>query len=109
MADHDQAAGEMVEKLLQHGQRLDVQVVGRLVEKQHVGLVDQGAQQVKTASLAAAQTADRAHCMGRGKRNHSSILAASIRSPSLVSSSGASFSTNSMTRIWSSSASPIWS
>ena len=48
----------MIEKLLQHGQRLDVQVVGRFVEQEHVGLMDERAQQVEPSPLAAAQAAD---------------------------------------------------
>src|SRR5690606_27948470 len=34
--DHEHAAGELQEGILQRAQRLDVEVVGRLVEKQHV-------------------------------------------------------------------------
>ena len=39
VTDHDQRAGPAVEQVLELGQRLDVQIVGRLVEQQHVGLV----------------------------------------------------------------------
>ena len=50
--------GPGVQQVLQHRQRLDVEVVGRLVEQQHVGPVDQQAQQLQAAPLATGQVAE---------------------------------------------------
>ena len=58
MADHHQRAGPAVEQVLELGQRLDVQVVGRLVEQQHVGLVHEQPEHLHPAPLAAGQVAD---------------------------------------------------
>ena len=52
MGDKEQRAPPAGEKLLQPGDRLEVEVVGRLVEQQHVGLGDQGPRQ-KHPTLAA--------------------------------------------------------
>ena len=60
VGDHDQRAGPAVEEVLEHGQGLDVEVVGRLVEQQHVGLGQQQPQQLEPPPLAAGQVADRA-------------------------------------------------
>ena len=37
MRDDDGAAGEIDERLFQRAQRVDVEIVGRLVEQQHIG------------------------------------------------------------------------
>src|SRR5262249_14712565 len=58
VSDHDQRAWPRVEEVLQHGQRLDVQVVGRLVEDQHVRLVEHDPEQLQPAPLTAGQIAD---------------------------------------------------
>ena len=47
-----------VEHVLERGQRVDVEVVRRLVEQQHVGLAHQQPQQLQPAALAAGQVAD---------------------------------------------------
>ena len=57
--DHEQRAGPAVEQVLERGERLDVEVVGRLVEQQHVRLGHQQAHQLQPAPLAAGQVADR--------------------------------------------------
>ena len=59
MADHDQRARPGVEQVLQRGQRVGVQVVGRLVQQQHVGLGHQQPEQLQPAPLAAGQVGDR--------------------------------------------------
>ena len=59
MADHHDDAGPVVEEVLERAQRVEVEVVGRLVEQQHVGLLDQGEQQLQPPPLAAAERADR--------------------------------------------------
>ena len=58
MRDHDQGAGPAVEEVLEDVQGLDVEVVGRLVEQQHVRLVEQQPQQLEPAPLATGQVAD---------------------------------------------------
>ena len=56
--DHDDA-GPVVEELLERAQRVEVEIVRRLVEQQHVGLLDQREQQLQAPALAARQRADR--------------------------------------------------
>ena len=53
--DDDQRAGPAVEVVLDDGQRVDVQVVGRLVEQQHVRFVEQQPQELQAATLPAGQ------------------------------------------------------
>ena len=55
MRDDEQRAGPAVEDVLERGQRLDVEVVGRLVEQQHVGLVHQQPGQLQPTPLATGQ------------------------------------------------------
>ena len=56
--DRDHGAGETLQELLEPVDRLGVQVVGRLVEQQHVGLGQQQAAQRDAALLAARKHAD---------------------------------------------------
>ena len=60
MADHDQRAGPVVEEVLERPQRVEVEVVGGLVEQQHVGRLAQHEHQLQPAALAARQQPDRA-------------------------------------------------
>ena len=53
--DDEQRAGPAVEEVLERGECLDVEVVGRLVEQQHVGLVHEQAGQLQPPSLAAGE------------------------------------------------------
>ena len=55
VGDDDQRARPAVQVVLDHGQRVDVEVVGRLVEQQHVRLVEQQPQELQPAPLAAGQ------------------------------------------------------
>ena len=57
--DDDQRARPAVEQVLERGQRVDVEVVGRLVEQQHVRLVHEQPQQLQPPPLAAGEVADR--------------------------------------------------
>ncbi len=57
--DDDQGAGPGVEQILERGEHVGVQVVGRLVEDQHVGLVQQDQQQLQPPALAAGEVLDR--------------------------------------------------
>ena len=59
VADENERARPAVEEVLQFGERLDVEVVGRLVEQQDVGLGHQQPQQLQAPPLAAGQVADR--------------------------------------------------
>ena len=59
MADDDDDAGPVVEELLERAQRVEVEIVRRLVEQQHVGLLDQREQELQAPALAARQRADR--------------------------------------------------
>ena len=74
----------MVQKFLQHGQRLDVEIVGRLIQEEDVGLVDQRAQQIEPPPFAAAEAADARPLHGAGRETTPTSAAASTRSPSLV-------------------------
>ena len=58
MADDHGAAGEVLERLLQRPQRIDVEVVGRLVEQQQVGARLQHLGEMHAVALAARQHAD---------------------------------------------------
>ena len=57
--DQKQRAGPAIQQVLHHSQHVGVQVVARLVEDEHVGLVQQNQHQGKTALLAAGQVAHR--------------------------------------------------
>ena len=55
VADDDQRAGPAVEQVLERGQGVDVEVVGRLVEQQDVRLAHQQPHQLQPPALAAAR------------------------------------------------------
>ena len=58
MAHDDQGAGPAVEEVLQHPKGVEVEVVGRLVEQQHVGPLGQHQQQLEAAPFSARERAD---------------------------------------------------
>ena len=58
MGDDQQRAGPPVEIVLDHGQRVDVQVVGRLVQQQHVGLGEQQPEELQPAALTTGQVVE---------------------------------------------------
>ena len=58
MADNHRAAGEILERLLERAQRIDVEIVGRFVEQQHVGAGLQHLGEMYAVTLAAGQRAD---------------------------------------------------
>ena len=58
VADDDGAAGEALEAVLERAQRVDVEVVGRLVEQQHVAAALEHLGEVHAVALAAGQVAD---------------------------------------------------
>ena len=58
VADDDHAAGERLEARLQRAQRVDVQVVGRLVEQQHVAARLEQLREVDAVPLPSRQRAD---------------------------------------------------
>src|SRR5436309_2266786 len=55
VTDHHHAAGELEQRLLERPQRVHVEVVGRLVEQQHVGAAPEHAGEVDAVPLAARQ------------------------------------------------------
>ncbi len=57
MGDHDRAAGEVLEAFLEGADRIDIHVVGRLVEEQDVGVFLEGQGQVQAVALAAGEDA----------------------------------------------------
>ena len=59
MADHDHGAWIALEPGFQPDQRVEVQVVGRLVEQQQVGRAHQRARQLQSHAPAAGETVDR--------------------------------------------------
>src|ERR1019366_1099793 len=59
VADHDQRPRPPIEQVFQLGQRVHIQVVGRLVEEQHVRLIHQDRQQLQPAPLPAGQLTSR--------------------------------------------------
>ena len=58
MADHDERARPAVEQILERGQRVDVEIVRRLVEQQHVGLGHHQPHQLEPAPFAAREIGD---------------------------------------------------
>ena len=98
MADHDQGAGPGVEVVLHHGEGVDVEVVGRLIEQQDVRLADQQPQQLQAAALATGQVADpggqplageaevlqqagRGHLLARGDLGDAAFAADQVQHP----------------------------
>ena len=58
MADDDGAAGEVEQRLLERAQGVDVEVVRRLVEQQHVAAAAQQLREVDAVALAAGEVGD---------------------------------------------------
>src|SRR5438270_5281500 len=58
VADHHRAAGEILDGFLERAQRLDVQIVGRFIEKQHVAAALKHLGDVDAVALAARELAD---------------------------------------------------
>src|SRR5688572_3037981 len=56
--DDEHAAGELEQRLLERAQRLDVEVVARLVEEQHVAALEQRRREMEPAALAAGKLSD---------------------------------------------------
>ena len=55
VGDDDQRARPAVQVVLDHVQRVDVEIVGRLVEQQHVRFVEEQTQELEPAALTARQ------------------------------------------------------
>ena len=55
VGDDHRTTGKVIQTLLQRTQRVDINVVGRLVEEQHVGLRLQGEGQMHTVTLTTRQ------------------------------------------------------
>src|SRR5215216_6579650 len=58
VADDHRAAGEILERLLERAQSLDVEVVGRLVEQQHVAALLEHLGEMDAVALAAGELPD---------------------------------------------------
>jgi hypothetical protein len=65
VADRHDDAGPVVEEVLQRPQGVEIEVVRRFVEQQHIRLRDEGQQQLQTSPFAAAQRADRRELVRR--------------------------------------------
>src|SRR5690349_25178226 len=65
VADNDRAAGEILERLLERAQGADVEVVGRLVEQDHVGAGLEHLGEMHAVALAAREQIGRASCRER--------------------------------------------
>jgi len=70
VADQQHRAGVIGQLLLQQVERLQIEIVGRLVENQQVRRAGEGAGQGEPGSLAAGQYADRgAGLLGRNRKS----------------------------------------
>src|SRR5438045_8546455 len=58
VGDDDRTAGEVEQRLLERAQRVDVEVVRRLVEKEHVAAASQKLREMHAVPLAAGEVAD---------------------------------------------------
>ena len=58
MCDDHQGPGPAVQEVLHHVEGLDVEVVGRLVQEQHVGLGEKNAQQLEAPAFTAGEVAE---------------------------------------------------
>ena len=56
--DHDRAAREILQRFFQRAQRVDIEIVGRLVEKEHVRAFLQHLREMNAVAFAARQNAD---------------------------------------------------
>ena len=101
MADDDQRAGPAVEQVLERGQRVDVEVVGGLVEQQDVRLAHQQAHELQPAALAAGEVLhQRAAAARRGSRSARTAIRRSARGRRRGGRSPRTSSTASSTRRW---------
>jgi len=73
--DDDRAARERQQRLFERTQRLDVEVVGRFVEQQHVAAGLQHLRQVNAVALAAGQLADQLLLLGAGEIEPADVAA----------------------------------
>ena len=58
VGDHDRAAGEVEQRVFERAQRVDVEIVRRLVEQQHVAAAREQLREVHAVALAAGEIAD---------------------------------------------------
>src|SRR4051812_44098584 len=58
VCDHDGAAGELEQRIFECAQRVDVEIVRRLVEQQHVAAARQQLRQMHAVPLSAREVAD---------------------------------------------------
>ena len=67
MGDHHHTAAEILQKVFEHAQGVHVEVVGGLIEQQHIRCLDQQPAQVQPAPLAAGELAHRLVLLGGGE------------------------------------------
>ena len=67
VADYHGAAGKRLKTFLQRTQRVDINIVGRLVEKQHVALLLQSQGKLQAVALTAGEGAAELVLVGSGK------------------------------------------
>ena len=67
VADHNSTAGKALKTLLQSTQRVDIDVVGRLVEQQHVALLLQSKSQLQAVTFTTRQGATELALVRAGK------------------------------------------
>ncbi len=68
VGDHHHAAAEILEEVLEHAQGVHVEVVGGLIEQQHIGGFDQQPAEVEPPPLAAGELANGLVLLGRRKQ-----------------------------------------
>src|SRR5215210_1439122 len=75
VADHDGAAGEVEQRLLEGAERVDIQVVRRLVEQEHVAPAPQQLREVDSIPLTAGEVADPLLLVGAAEVEPGDVLA----------------------------------
>ena len=68
MGHHHHTAAEVIEEVLQHPQGVYIEVVGGLIEQQHIGRLDQQAAEVQPPPLAAGELRHRLVLLGWWKQ-----------------------------------------
>ena len=76
VGDDDRAAGEVEQRLLEGAQGVDVEIVGRLVEQEHIGALLQHLGEMDAVALAAGELADLLLLVGAAEIEERAIGAA---------------------------------
>src|SRR5512140_749251 len=70
VADDDRAASELEERILERPERIDVQVVGRLVEQEQISTLSERPREMQAVHLAAGEVADPFLLVGSAEIEH---------------------------------------